>query len=98
MGQRDYEVLGRSAHSVKSSSQSLGTLVLGRAAEALELLANAKGSFQEAERLLAAMRAAFDAAKSRLIEVATAAAVRLPNARADDHQMGMFVKPVALAG
>src|SRR5262249_31657198 len=93
----DYEVLGRGAHSVKSSSYSLGALALGRTAEALEKLAHAKGSRGEAVNLLAAMRVAFEAAQSKLREVAIAAAVRFPNERGTHQQVTMFVKELARA-
>lgn len=52
-------MLGRSAHSVKSSSLSLGAVVVGRIAAAIDDLARTKGALSEAERLLAALRAAF---------------------------------------
>jgi len=97
IAQADYEGMGRCAHSIKSSSQSLGTLVLGRAAEGLEMLAHERSPLDEAERLLAAMRVAFDAAKSRLVEVATAAAVKFPDAPGHDERVSMFVKQAAQA-
>src|SRR5262249_1163821 len=97
IGQRDYEVIGRCAHSVKSSSKSLGTLVLGRTAEALEMLARGKGPMDEVERLLAAMHAAFATAANRLREVSVAAAVRFPNVQGKDEQAALFVKEAAPA-
>jgi DNA-binding response OmpR family regulator len=93
----DYTVMSRVAHSVKSSSYSLGALVLGRTAEALEKLANAQGAQGEIVNLIAAMQGAFDAAQSRLREVAMSAAVRFPNEQVKHQQVAMFVKELARA-
>jgi len=96
--QRDYEVLHRGAHSVKSSSYSIGTVVLGRAAEALETLAGAHGALDEAGRLLEAMHVAFVAAEPRLREVAAREAAGSMGARSpagssgEDDQRRLFVK------
>ncbi|HEY8508098.1 MAG TPA: response regulator [Steroidobacteraceae bacterium] len=72
IGQGDYTVLGRSAHSVKSSSLSLGAIVVGRIAAAIDDLARTKADLSEAERLLAALRAAFAIVETRLNEIAAA--------------------------
>jgi CheY-like chemotaxis protein/HPt (histidine-containing phosphotransfer) domain-containing protein len=66
----DYAALGRAAHSVKSSSHSLGAVVLGKVAEALEVLMRQKGSLDEAARLSASLRVAFDAVAPSLREAA----------------------------
>ena len=94
--QHDYEVIGRCAHSVKSSSLSLGTLVLGRTADALEKQARTQGALTEAEKLLGAMRVAFTAAESRLRELATSAAIRFPNVHEPHEQVALFVKEAAV--
>lgn len=94
----DREVMARGAHSVKSSSLSLGTTVLSRAAEALEKLGRDNGSMSQAEKLLAAMRAAYEPAQLQLRELAAAAAIRFPNAHDQHEQVAMFVKQVAAAG
>jgi CheY-like chemotaxis protein/HPt (histidine-containing phosphotransfer) domain-containing protein len=57
--QRDYAVLGRCAHSVKSSSQSLGAMALGRVAAELEYVTRTNGALSEVERLTVACHAAF---------------------------------------
>ncbi len=91
--QRDPVVMARCAHSIKSSSQSLGAIAIGRAAESLETLARAGGSFDEAERTLAAMRVALDAAESKLRELAVAQAIDLPGTQAGkDPEAPRFVK------
>jgi CheY-like chemotaxis protein/HPt (histidine-containing phosphotransfer) domain-containing protein len=95
LSRQDRETLGRAAHSVKSSSYSLGAMVLGRTAEALEALARANGAFGEAERLLAGMRGAFDAAESRLREVVVAAALGAPQSASEQERAAMFVKKIA---
>jgi two-component system sensor histidine kinase/response regulator len=66
----DYAALARAAHSVKSSSQSLGAVVLGKVAEALEVLMRQNGSLVEAARLSASLRVAFDAVAPSLREAA----------------------------
>ena len=68
--QNDYVLLGRCAHSVKSSSQSIGALVVGRVATALEQIAREKGAISEAERLVAGCRAAFGIVEPLLADVA----------------------------
>jgi HPt (histidine-containing phosphotransfer) domain-containing protein len=90
--QRDYEVIARCAHSVKSSSLSVGALVLGRIAEAAEKQAGARGDITEAEKLLGAMRVAFAGAESRLRELATSAAIRSPTAPSLHDSLAVFVK------
>ena len=77
--QRDHVTLGRAAHSVKSSSQSVGATVLGRVAAALEDLARVEGSWDEAERLVAALRGAFAGAVTPLEEVAAMEDARSPS-------------------
>ena len=94
--QRDPVVMARCAHSIKSSSHSLGAMAIGRAAESLETLARTGGSFEEAERTLAAMRVALDAAESKLRELAVAQAIGLPAAQAgEDAEAPRFVKQTA---
>jgi signal transduction histidine kinase/DNA-binding response OmpR family regulator/HPt (histidine-containing phosphotransfer) domain-containing protein len=73
IGAHDAVTLGRAAHSLKSSSRSLGAVGVARIAEALELHVNAQGSLEKAEQMLAAMRSAFAAAESRLRQIATGA-------------------------
>jgi CheY-like chemotaxis protein/HPt (histidine-containing phosphotransfer) domain-containing protein len=93
IAQRDYTVVGRGAHSLKSSSHSMGAVVLGRVAEALEALARAEGGFDEAERLLAALRAAFNVAGPRLQEIAAIEQAKLPGcAPAERDAAPQFVK------
>jgi CheY-like chemotaxis protein/HPt (histidine-containing phosphotransfer) domain-containing protein len=86
---RDHEALTRVAHSIKSSSQSLGAMALGRAAAALEALSRSQGSFEEAMRILGALRAGFAAADSALRELVRSAT--LPGAGG----VPAFVKRVA---
>jgi CheY-like chemotaxis protein/HPt (histidine-containing phosphotransfer) domain-containing protein len=93
--QRNYDVLGRCAHSVKSSSQSVGTTTLARAAEALELLADAQGSLAEAERMLAAMRAALGAAEPQLRAVVETGAPQSPDSPRSNSPEPQFVKQAA---
>jgi CheY-like chemotaxis protein/HPt (histidine-containing phosphotransfer) domain-containing protein len=93
----EYEVITRCAHSLKSSSLSLGVTVLSRAAEALEMLGHKAGSLHDAEKLLSAMWAAHQAAQTKLQEIATAAAIRFPNAPDKHEQVTMFVKHLAMA-
>jgi HPt (histidine-containing phosphotransfer) domain-containing protein len=94
LARQDRETLGRAAHSVKSSSYSLGALALGRTAEALEALARSNGAFGDAEKLLAGMRGAFDAAESRLREVVVAAALGAPHPASDQERAALFVKKI----
>jgi two-component system, sensor histidine kinase and response regulator len=68
----DHTSLGRSAHSLKSSSRSVGALAIARVAEALETHARAKGACGESERLLAALRVAFDSVQRALAAVLVA--------------------------
>jgi HPt (histidine-containing phosphotransfer) domain-containing protein len=63
---QDHVVLGRAAHSLKSTSQSVGAILLARAAEALEKHALGRGSFSESERLLAAARVGWEAVAPEL--------------------------------
>jgi signal transduction histidine kinase/CheY-like chemotaxis protein/HPt (histidine-containing phosphotransfer) domain-containing protein len=63
---QDHVVLGRAAHSLKSTSQSVGAILLARAAEALGKHALGKGSFPESERLLAAARVGWEAVAPEL--------------------------------
>jgi signal transduction histidine kinase/DNA-binding response OmpR family regulator/HPt (histidine-containing phosphotransfer) domain-containing protein len=78
IGRRDFSTVGRCAHGVKSSSYSLGAAAVGRAAEALETVARESGNWAEAGQLLSALQASFDAAQSKLREVAAAQALELP--------------------
>jgi signal transduction histidine kinase/DNA-binding response OmpR family regulator len=91
----DHEVIGRCAHSVKSSSLSLGVTVLGRAAEALEKLARDKSSRQDAEKALAAMRVAYEPAEAKLRELAVSAAIKFANPAQAHEQEILFVKQAA---
>jgi signal transduction histidine kinase/CheY-like chemotaxis protein/HPt (histidine-containing phosphotransfer) domain-containing protein len=97
--QGDYAVLARSAHSIKSSSQSLGALVVGRVAIALEQLALERAPLPEAERLLAALRAAFAPVAVRLEEVAAMDGIRAPDRQAlVANGAWQFVKDAARRG
>jgi CheY-like chemotaxis protein/HPt (histidine-containing phosphotransfer) domain-containing protein len=91
--QRDYAILRRAAHSLKSSSQSVGAVVVGRVAEVLEMLAPAQSAFDNADRLLAALRAAFEVVEPRLSAVAAAEHAK-PTRRAttEGHDAQEFVK------
>ena len=92
--ERDHVALGRAAHSVKSSSQSMGAMVLGRVAAALEDWARNEGELSEAERLVAASQAAFTAAAGALQEVAAMEDARLLRGAASSGDL-QFVKDAA---
>jgi HPt (histidine-containing phosphotransfer) domain-containing protein len=68
--QKDYSLLGRCAHSLKSSSQSVGAIMVARVAAALEQVAREQGAISEAERLVAACRAAFKIVEPLLEDIA----------------------------
>lgn len=76
--QEDGPVVARCAHSVKSSSYSLGAGAVGRTAEALERVALEGGAWDQAQRLLSALHVAFESAQSKLREVAAADSLGLP--------------------
>jgi signal transduction histidine kinase/CheY-like chemotaxis protein/HPt (histidine-containing phosphotransfer) domain-containing protein len=61
----DRATLGRAAHTIKSTSRSLGATVVGKLAEELELLSR-EGSLEEAPILLANLRQAYAAVELRL--------------------------------
>lgn len=75
--QQDHSTVARCAHSVKSSSYALGASAVGRAAEALEALAREAVHWERASQLLSALQVSFDAAQSKLREVAAAQALEL---------------------
>jgi DNA-binding response OmpR family regulator len=62
----DLLVLGRCAHSLKSSSDSVGAVVVRSLAKMLEAHARSSGQVAEAGRLVAALRAAFDEVRPQL--------------------------------
>jgi CheY-like chemotaxis protein/HPt (histidine-containing phosphotransfer) domain-containing protein len=69
----DLVVLGRCAHSLMSSSDSVGAVVVRSLAQTLEAHARSSDQLEEAGRLVAALRAAFDELRPQLeaaIEVA----------------------------
>jgi signal transduction histidine kinase/CheY-like chemotaxis protein/HPt (histidine-containing phosphotransfer) domain-containing protein len=66
---RDYELLQRSAHSLKSSSRTFGASIVANRAADLEDLARARGSLEEASQLLTALRSAFAVMEPELIAV-----------------------------
>jgi two-component system, sensor histidine kinase and response regulator len=70
--QRDLMVLGRCAHSLKSSSDAVGAVAVQSLAQALESHARAGGGIGEAERFTAAIRAAFEAVRPALQEIINA--------------------------
>ncbi len=92
--QQDKSSLARCAHSVKSSSLSLGAAAVGRTAEVLEQLGREQGSWDEARTLLAALHVSFDTAQSKLREVAAAQSLPLASA-AEPGARPQFVKQTA---
>jgi two-component system sensor histidine kinase/response regulator len=66
----DATVLCRGAHSVKSSSQSVGAAGVGELAAMLEKHARSAGAGVEAERLLAGLRSSFALVQPRLENIA----------------------------
>jgi len=62
LAQRDLAVLCRCAHSLKSSSDAVGAIAVQSLSKALELHVRAQGGIEEAQRLVAAIRSAFDVA------------------------------------
>jgi signal transduction histidine kinase/DNA-binding response OmpR family regulator/HPt (histidine-containing phosphotransfer) domain-containing protein len=69
----DLASLGRSAHSLKSGSRSIGATALAQIADALDAHASGSGSLDEATRMIAALRAAF-AVLAPQLEATTAGA------------------------
>jgi signal transduction histidine kinase/DNA-binding response OmpR family regulator/HPt (histidine-containing phosphotransfer) domain-containing protein len=63
----DLAVVGRAAHSLKSSSGALGVAALEARAQELEVHASAGGGFIEAQRLVESLRGAFVLARPQLI-------------------------------
>ena len=68
MAQPDAAVFGRIAHSIKSSSASLGALAFSQQARELEMLGKA-GDLSNAGPLLARLAADFGGVKARLEEL-----------------------------
>src|SRR5262249_37332905 len=91
----DEETLNRAAHSVKSSSKSLGVIVMGRLAESIEMLPRDAEWKSNAERLVAAMRTAYGAAESAIQEMLAVDSGRVPGTAHALEQTGTFVKAVA---
>ena len=88
----DEETLRRAAHSVKSSSKSLGVTVIGRLAESLELLGTDTDWKPDAERLVAAMRTAYQTAEHEIVEMLAVESGRIPGTAHALDQTGTFVK------
>jgi signal transduction histidine kinase/DNA-binding response OmpR family regulator/HPt (histidine-containing phosphotransfer) domain-containing protein len=65
--QRDLVVVGRAAHSLKSSSGALGVSQVENTARELETHARVGGSFEEAHKLVEALRRAFELARPPLM-------------------------------
>ena len=95
---RDYATLTRAAHSVKSSSDALGAVVLGKVAEALEMQSREQGSLPESERLLASLRVAFDAVEPSLRHAAAAQQRKVIDGSANAAALMPFVKESARHG
>lgn len=95
IGEGDHAVISRCAHSIKSSSYSVGTMMVGKVAAALEQLAREKGAMSEAERLLAALRTACIPARARLEQIASGEEAHARQ-RGADSQGGVsrFIKDV----
>jgi HPt (histidine-containing phosphotransfer) domain-containing protein len=91
----DQAGLARAAHSVKSSSHSLGAIVLGKVAEALEVLMREKGSLDEAARLSASLRVAFDAVTPSLREAAAEELRKRPQEPWQRSAVPAFVKDLS---
>jgi signal transduction histidine kinase/DNA-binding response OmpR family regulator len=87
----DFVTLGRSAHSLKSSSYSVGAMVVGRVAEALELHVRSEGSLEQAQRRIDALRVAFAQIEPRLQELARDEKAK-EAADAGGQRDGVFVK------
>jgi CheY-like chemotaxis protein/HPt (histidine-containing phosphotransfer) domain-containing protein len=68
--QRDLKTIGRAAHSLKSSSYSLGAHKAGELAQKMEAYVRGEGDMQGARELLAALEAATAAAEPQLRAVA----------------------------
>jgi len=67
---RDFTVMHRAAHSLKSSSYSLGAHVVGKLAERLEALARAHGELSGAAALHVELQKAADVLAPQLMQVA----------------------------
>jgi CheY-like chemotaxis protein len=70
--QRDLVVLGRCAHSLMSSSEAVGAVVVRSISEVLESHARAGGGLDEAGQFIATVRAAFEVVKPKLQEIIAA--------------------------
>ena len=66
LGQRDLAALGRCAHILKSSSDAVGAVAVQSISKALEAHVRSDGGFDEAQGLVAAVRAAFEVVRPRL--------------------------------
>jgi diguanylate cyclase (GGDEF)-like protein len=93
--QGDLVVLGRCAHSLKSSSDAVGAVLIQSTSQALEAHARANGRIDDARRMVAAVRAAFEAATVEL--QAIIAAERTKSGIASVIVIGNERMPVLLA-
>lgn len=66
---QDLALVGRAAHSLKSTSQTVGAVMLARAAERLEDHMRVSGSLAEAEGLLTAAQLAWQAVGVQLGDI-----------------------------
>src|SRR5450631_3896643 len=80
--QGDLALLGRSAHSLKSSSAAVGAVVVRSTSQALETYARAGSRIEEAAQLVASVRAAFEAVKPQIEAFISAKNTRAPSLRA----------------
>ena len=71
------EAVAQAAHSLKSSSQTLGAPLMAHMAEALVAWARSEGAAGEARYILAAMQAGFGVVEARLREFAAVSSLRL---------------------
>ena len=67
--QADIAALGRSAHSLKSSSRSVGALAVGKIAERLEAAARSGGALEEVAPVCAELRSAHAVLQRRLVSM-----------------------------
>jgi len=82
LAQRDLAALGRCAHSLKSSSDAVGAVVVRSLSQALESHVRAGGGIDEAQRIVAAIRAAFEVVGPKFQEIIKAANAKSSGARA----------------
>jgi CheY-like chemotaxis protein/HPt (histidine-containing phosphotransfer) domain-containing protein len=85
-------VLERSAHSLKSSSSSLGVISMSHIAEALESHARNSGTLEVAQRMLAALQAAYSVVRPDLERIATRAGMVEGPESSGSGRQGQFVK------